>query len=66
MGSRKCLFVRADCGVDGDELFWDFISSSKDQRIREKKKLLEDVFEAIIGATYYILDNNLFYLITHF
>ena len=38
--------------------FWDFISSSKDQRIGEKKKLLEDVFEAIIGATYYILDKN--------
>jgi len=44
--------------ADKNLKFWDFISSSKDQRISEKKKLLEDVFEAIIGATYYILDKN--------
>ena len=44
--------------ADKNLKFWEFISSSKDQRIRKKKKLLEDVFEAIIGATYYILDKN--------
>lgn len=30
--------------------FWPFISSSVDQRNRNKKKLLEDVFEAFLGA----------------
>jgi dsRNA-specific ribonuclease len=36
--------------------FWDFISSSIYQRNHQKKKLLEDVFEAFLGATSYILD----------
>ena len=38
--------------------FWKYISSSIDARTTEKKKLLEDVFEAIIGGTYYILDTK--------
>jgi dsRNA-specific ribonuclease len=36
--------------------FWNFISSSIYQRNHQKKKLLEDVFEAFLGATSYILD----------
>ena len=36
--------------------FWDFISAPIDLRQRKKKSLLEDVFEAFIGATEYILD----------
>jgi dsRNA-specific ribonuclease len=36
--------------------FWDFISSSIYQRNHQKKKLLEDVFEAFLGVTSYILD----------
>jgi dsRNA-specific ribonuclease len=38
--------------------FWNFISASVDERMRKKKDLLEDVFEAIIGVTEYILDNR--------
>jgi dsRNA-specific ribonuclease len=39
--------------------FWPFISSSMYQRKNEKKALLEDTFEAFLGATSYILDTNL-------
>lgn len=39
--------------------FWDYISSSEDQRNSEKKKLLEDTFEAFIGATEYMLDTKI-------
>ena len=38
--------------------FWPFISASVDERSRKKKDLLEDVFEAILGVTEYILDNR--------
>ena len=37
--------------------FWIFISSSDEQRNTEKKKLLEDTFEAFIGVTEYLLDS---------
>ena len=37
--------------------FWIYISSSEDQRNTEKKKLLEDTFEAFIGVTEYLLDS---------
>jgi dsRNA-specific ribonuclease len=39
--------------------FWDFISASKDVRDREKKSLLEDCFEAFIGATEMVIDDNI-------
>ena len=52
-GSKK-IFARI-----GETLgFWPFISSSEDERNRNKKSLIEDVFEAIIGLTEFILDNR--------
>lgn len=39
--------------------FWDFISASEEERGRNKKPLLEDVFEAFIGATEFIIDSNI-------
>jgi dsRNA-specific ribonuclease len=38
--------------------FWPFISATKDLRQRKMKPLLEDVFEAFIGATETILDSH--------
>jgi len=38
--------------------FWPYISSSVYSRNHEKKKLLEDVFEAFLGVTSFILDKN--------
>lgn len=38
--------------------FWEFISAPHDLRQRKKKSLLEDVFEAFIGATESILDES--------
>jgi len=38
--------------------FWDFITETEKERLRNKKHLLEDVFEAIIGLTEYLLDNK--------
>ena len=38
--------------------FWPFISSTVDDRNRNKVNLLEDVFEAFIGGTSYILNNE--------
>lgn len=38
--------------------FWSFINASDDELSRRKKNLLEDVFEAVIGVTEYILDNK--------
>ena len=38
--------------------FWDYISSNIYQRNHQKKKLLEDVFEAFLGCTCNILDNE--------
>jgi dsRNA-specific ribonuclease len=52
-GSKK-IFARI-----GETLgFWPFISASEDERSRNKKSLLEDVFEAIIGLTEFLLDNR--------
>jgi len=39
--------------------FWEYISASEEQRNSEKKKLLEDTFEAFIGTTEYILDTKI-------
>lgn len=39
--------------------FWPFISATNDLRQRKMKSLLEDVFEAFLGATEYILDTRL-------
>ncbi len=39
--------------------FWNFISASEDERNRNKKHLLEDVFEAFLGATEYLIDTNI-------
>ena len=39
--------------------FWDFITASEDERSRNKKPLLEDVFEAFIGATEFIIDSHI-------
>lgn len=38
--------------------FWGFISATKDLRQRKMKPLLEDVFEAFLGATERILDKR--------
>lgn len=35
--------------------FWPFISASEEFRLRSKKKLLEDVFEALIGAIEFVI-----------
>lgn len=53
-GSKQCFSNIAE-----KLNFWDFISAPNDLRQRNKKSLLEDVFEAFIGATEYILDNDL-------
>ena len=53
-GSKQCFSDIAD-----KLNFWNFISAPNDLRQRNKKSLLEDVFEAFIGATEYILDNHL-------
>lgn len=42
----------------GEELnFWTFIRASEVERNADKKKLLEDVFEAFIGCTEYVIDD---------
>jgi len=38
--------------------FWDYISATNELRKRSKKSLLEDVFEAFIGATEWMLDEK--------
>jgi dsRNA-specific ribonuclease len=38
--------------------FWDFITASEEDRGRNMKKLLEDTFEAFLGVTEYLLDEN--------
>jgi dsRNA-specific ribonuclease len=38
--------------------FWDFITATNETRQRKKKPLLEDTFEAFIGATETIIDQN--------
>lgn len=53
-GSKQCFSTIADkLG------FWEFISAPNELRHRMKKPLLEDIFEAFIGATEYILDYEL-------
>lgn len=53
-GSKQTFFTIADkLG------FWDFVSASEEQRSSEKKKLLEDSFEAFIGVTEYLLDTKI-------
>lgn len=46
------------CSIAENYGFWDFISATNDLRQRKKKSLLEDVFEAFIGATETILDSQ--------
>jgi len=46
------------CSIAENFGFWDFISATNDLRQRKKKPLLEDVFEAFLGATETILDQN--------
>lgn len=41
--------------------FWDFISATNDLRQRKMKPLLEDVFEAFLGVTETILDEQTMY-----
>lgn len=38
--------------------FWDFITATNELRLRERRSLLEDVFEAFLGATEQILDDS--------
>jgi dsRNA-specific ribonuclease len=38
--------------------FWDFITATEEDRSRNMKKLLEDTFEAFLGATEYLLDES--------
>ena len=38
--------------------FWPYISASVEQRSRQMRPLLEDVFEAFIGVTEYIIDKK--------
>lgn len=38
--------------------FWDYITATNELRLRERKSLLEDVFEAFLGATEVILDRH--------
>jgi len=43
----------------GDKLgFWPYISAAQDVRDNRKKALLEDVFEAFLGTTAFLLDEN--------
>lgn len=51
-GSKKSFFELAD-----KMGFWPFISATQDERDREKKSLLEDVFEAFLGVIEYLLDD---------
>jgi dsRNA-specific ribonuclease len=50
LGSKDNLSqIAEDLGM------WKFISASEEYRHRSKKKLLEDVFEALIGAVEYVI-----------
>lgn len=46
------------CSIAENFGFWDFISATNELRHRKKKPLLEDVFEAFLGATETILDGH--------
>lgn len=39
---------------------WDYVSCSEPIRMTNKKKVLEDVFEAFFGVTTYLMDNKIF------
>lgn len=45
------------CTIAEDNGFWDFISATNELRQRKKKPLLEDVFEAFLGATETLIDD---------
>ena len=50
LGSKDTLFqIAENLGI------WDFISASEDMRRRSKKKLLEDVFESLIGVIEFVI-----------
>jgi dsRNA-specific ribonuclease len=46
------------CSIAENFGFWDFISATNELRQRKKKPLLEDVFEAFLGATETIIDEK--------
>jgi len=46
------------CSIAENLGFWDFISATNDLRQRKKKPLLEDVFEAFLGATETLIDQH--------
>jgi dsRNA-specific ribonuclease len=46
------------CEIAKNLGFWDFISATNDLRRRNMKPMLEDVFEAFIGCTEYIIDQR--------
>lgn len=57
--SKKGLFsITESLNTQGIN-FWEFISASQEIRSTKKKPLLEDVFEAFIGATENIIDSNI-------
>jgi len=39
---------------------WDYVSCSETVRMTNKKKVLEDVFEAFFGVTTFLMDNKIF------
>lgn len=52
LGAKDSFYVLAE------ELnFWEYLTASEEDRMRNKKPLLEDTFEAFIGCTEQILDN---------
>jgi dsRNA-specific ribonuclease len=50
LGSKDNLYQIAE-----NSGFWPFISASEELRLRAKKKLLEDVFEALIGVIEFVI-----------
>jgi dsRNA-specific ribonuclease len=46
------------CSIAENFGFWDFITATNETRQRKKKPLLEDTFEAFIGATETIVDQK--------
>lgn len=55
-GSKNSFYKIAE-----DLGFWNFISATNDLRQRKKKPLLEDVFEAFLGVTETLLDEQVMY-----
>lgn len=52
-GSKQSFYTIAD-----DLGFWQYISASEENRLHDKKKLLEDSLESFLGCTEQILDNK--------